>query len=131
MGRWKRFRLRVLKHMHNKLSPWLKRKSKCCPKGCLENIHLKHYLIHTIFFFMCGMFLAIRSGSERCNLRLSPPQISVLETSKDPYIAYKEDISKNRQGSLKYQNFSIKQRTLFKFRESIKMLCMTLQTVHH
>ena len=42
--------------------------------------HSPQALLNTIFF-MCGLFFALRSGTEHCSLRLSPAQINIEETS--------------------------------------------------
>ena len=59
-------------------------------------------LIDTIMVVMNGVYFALRSGSEHCQLRSDPCQIKVVENSgESSYLVYTEDISKNRPGGLK------------------------------
>ena len=46
---------------------------------------------------MCGLYFALRSGQEHCQLRFKPFQ----PTGGRRYLQYTEDISKNRPGGLK------------------------------
>ena len=72
--------------------------------------HSPFALLNTIFF-MCGLFLALRSGNEHRQLRLNPrPQITLHEQCEIPYLMYKEDFSKNHQGGLK--NHKIKPKVV-------------------
>ena len=52
--------------------------------------------------FCCGLFFALRSGSEHRSLRHSPCQIQVFERHGErAYLEYTEDLSKNHPGGLK------------------------------
>ena len=77
-------------------------------KGLLGD-HSPIALLNTVFF-MSGLFLALRSGSEHRQLRLDPPQITIHEDCEIPYILYEEDVFKNHQGGLK--NRKTKQKTV-------------------
>ena len=71
--------------------------------------HSPQALLNTIFF-MCGLFFALRSGTEHRSLRLSPAQINIEETSSAvPCLLYREDLSKNHQGGLKYRHVKPKE----------------------
>ena len=55
--------------------------------------------------YMNGLYFALRSGDERCQLRLSPCQIQLVECpDQRPNLEYAEDISKNHQDGLKGRN---------------------------
>lgn len=69
-------------------------------KGYLGE-HSPHALVTTMVF-MCGLYFALRSGSEHRSLRHKPSQITLFEPpGQRPYLCYVEDVSKNRQGGLK------------------------------
>ena len=58
-------------------------------------------LLDTIIF-LCGLFFALRSGKEYCQLRRSPCQIRLVEREgQRAYLEYTEDLSKNHLGGLK------------------------------
>ena len=58
-------------------------------------------LLDTMVFY-CGLCFALRSGKEHRQLRHSPCQIELVETSgQRPYLRYTEDISKNHPGGLR------------------------------
>ena len=58
-------------------------------------------LLDTIIF-MNGLYFALRSGKEHCQLRFTPSQIELVEKPGErPHLIYREDISKNRPGGLK------------------------------
>ena len=75
-------------------------------KGLLGD-HSPVALLNTVFF-MCGLFLALRSGHEHRQLRLNPPQITIHEQCAVPYILFEEDVSKNHQGGLKSRKIAPK-----------------------
>ena len=53
--------------------------------------HSSQALLNAIFF-MCGLFFALRGGTEHHSLRLSPAQINIQETSSAvPCLLYRED----------------------------------------
>ena len=63
--------------------------------------HSPTSLLNTIFY-MCGVYFAVRSGQENCQLRHSPCQIEVVEKPGErSYLLYTEDISKHNQGGIK------------------------------
>ena len=69
-------------------------------KGCLGD-YSPEALVNTMVF-MCGLYFALRSGSEHRNLRHKPSQIMLFEPlGQRAYLRYVEDVSKNRQGGLK------------------------------
>ena len=53
-------------------------------KGLLGD-HSPLALLNTVFF-MCGLFVALRSGHEHRQLRLNPPQITIHEQCAVPYM---------------------------------------------
>ena len=54
--------------------------------------HSPQALLNTIFF-MCGLFFALKSGTENRSLRLSLAQINIEETSSAvPCLLYHEDL---------------------------------------
>ena len=58
-------------------------------------------LVDTMVVFN-SLYFALRSGSKHRNLPSNPCQIQVIEKpGHRPYLEYKEDVSKNRQGGLK------------------------------
>ncbi len=69
-----------------------------CPQTLLDTI-----------IFINGLYFALRSGSEHRALRLSPPQIEVIERQGErSYLQYTEDISKYRPGGLKGRKIKVK-----------------------
>ncbi len=63
-------------------------------------------LLETMIW-MCGLFVALRSGQEHRSLR--PGQIELVEVpGKSPHLVYHEDVSKNNQGGLKHRRIQPK-----------------------
>lgn len=63
--------------------------------------HSPQALVDTMFF-MCGIYIALRSGQEHGNLRFQPSQIELIEQpGHRAFLRYTEDISKNNPGGLK------------------------------
>ena len=55
--------------------------------------------------FYNGLYFALRSGKEHRNLRSRPCQIELVERpGEKAFLRYTEDVSKNRQGGLKYKS---------------------------
>ena len=58
---------------------------------------------------MCGLYFALRSGSEHRALSLRSPQITVpIASDGSKYLTYNEDTSKNNQGGLKQRKIAQK-----------------------
>ena len=55
---------------------------------------------------MCGLYFALKSGSEHQGLRHKPSQITLY--GQRAYLCYVEDISKNRQGGQKCRKVKLK-----------------------
>ena len=65
-------------------------------------------LLDTMVFYN-GLYFALRSGKERCQLQSRPCQIQVIETSgQRAYLKHVEDVSKNHPGGLKGRNITPK-----------------------
>ena len=62
-------------------------------KGLLGS-HSPQALVDTMVV-LNGLYFALSSGSEHCQLRLHPKR------GQRPYLEYTEDVSKNRQGGIK------------------------------
>ena len=58
-------------------------------------------LLNTMVY-MIGLYFALRGGKEHRQLRHQPSQITLIEKpGENPYLLYKEDVSKNNPGGLK------------------------------
>ena len=69
--------------------------------------HNPHALLNTMIFMM-GLYFALRSGDEHCQLRHSPCQIQLIEKPGErPYLLYTEDRSKNNPGGLKGRKYKL------------------------
>ena len=63
--------------------------------------HSPQALVYTMLSIN-GIYYALRSGSEHCDLRHDPPQLQLEEqVEKRARLCYCEDVSKNHQGGLK------------------------------
>ena len=61
-------------------------------------------LLDTIVFY-CVLHFSIRSGKEHRQLRNTPCHIQLVESpGQDPYLVYREDVSKNHPGGLQGRN---------------------------
>ena len=68
-------------------------------------------LLNTMVFY-CGLHFSLRSGKEHRQLRHTPCQIELVESpGQDPYLVYREDVSKNHPGGLRGRN--IKPKVVF------------------
>lgn len=66
--------------------------------------HNPQALLNTMIY-MNGLYFALCSGDEHCQLKHNPCQIQLIECPGErPYLKYTEDISKNHQGGLKGHN---------------------------
>ncbi len=75
-------------------------KKKFCGKKLLGSSN-PQALVDTMLY-MNGLYFALRSGAEYCQLRYESCQIELVERQGErAYLKYTEDISKNKPGGLK------------------------------
>ena len=83
-----------------------------------------------MMLFMNGVYFALRSGDEHCNVRHNLSQIQLIEKPGEQvymYIQYTEDISKNHPGGLKGRKQSAK--VVFHYETAKASVLQTIQPV--